>query len=93
MQVFCQVAGNDVDEKLVLGLISNKAIAEGMVEQSLMVGTALAPLIGYDKTSKIVKEAFVTGETIRECVLRKELLSEEQLDELLNFHKMTEPNA
>ena len=68
-------------------------IAEGLVEQSLMVGTILAPVIGYDKTSNIAKEAFTTGETIREIVLRKGLLDEAELDEYLNFSKMTEPHT
>jgi fumarate hydratase class II len=58
-----------------------------------MVGTVLAPVIGYDQAAKIAKEAFETGETIRECVLRAGLLGEEQLDELLDFHAMTEPQA
>ena len=56
-----------------------------------MVGTALAPVIGYDAAAKLAKDAFASGETIRECVLREQLLSEEELDELLNFHAMTEP--
>ncbi len=82
-----------LDEKLVQGLEVNKEIAEGLVEQSLMVGTILAPVIGYDKTSNIAKEAFTTGETIREIVLRKGLLDEAELDEYLNFSKMTEPHT
>jgi fumarate hydratase class II len=81
------------DEKLIQGLEVNQEIAEGLVEQSLMVGTILAPIIGYDQTSAIAKEAFKTGETIREIVLRKGLLDEEELDGYLNFREMTEPHA
>ncbi len=80
-----------LDEKLIQGLEVNKEIAEGLVEQSLMVGTALAPVIGYDKAAKLAKDAFASGETIRECVLREGLLSEEELDEHLDFMAMTEP--
>ena len=86
-------AASILDEKLVQGLEVNKEIAEGLVEQSLMLGTILAPVIGYDQTSKIAKEAFNTGETIREIVLRKGLLDETELDEYLNFHEMTEPQS
>jgi len=82
-----------LDEKLIEGLEVNKEIAEGLVEQSLMVGTALAPIIGYDKAAKLAKDAFASGETIRECVLREGLLSEEELDEHLDFMAMTEPQA
>jgi fumarate hydratase class II len=133
MQVFCQVAGNDVaitmgasggigsifelnlcmpliadrliesitiltgvtttlDEKLVQGLEVNVEIAEGLCEMSLMVCTALVPLLGYDKTSLIAKEANATGETIRECTLRLGLLTEEKLDTLLDYRAMTEIN-
>jgi len=81
-----------MDEKLIQGLSVNKQIAEGLVEQSLMIGTALAPVIGYDAAAKLAKDAFASGETIRECALREKLLSEEELDELLDFHAMTEPH-
>ena len=86
-------AASILDEKLIQGLEINKEIAECLVEQSLMVGTILAPVIGYDQTSKISKEAFTTGETIREIVLRKGLLNEEELEKYLNFGEMTEPSA
>ena len=82
-----------LQEKLIEGLEVNKQIAEGLVEQSLMVGTALAPIIGYDKAAKLAKDAFASGETIRECVLREGLLSEEELDEHLDFMAMTEPQV
>ncbi len=82
-----------LDEKLIQGLEVNKEIAEGLVECSLMVGTALAPVIGYDAAAKLAKDAFASGETIRQCVLREKLLSAEELDELLDFHGMTMPQA
>jgi len=79
--------------EMVLSGEINKEIAEGLVEQSLMVGTILAPVIGYDQTSNIAKEAFRTGETIREIVLRKGLLNADELDSYLNFREMTEPHG
>ena len=57
-----------------------------------MVCTALVPVLGYDKTSLIAQEASATGETIRECTLRLGLLPEEELDELLDYRKMTDPH-
>jgi fumarate hydratase class II len=82
-----------LDKKLIQELEINKEIAEGLIEHSLMLGTALAPVIGYDKAAKLAKDAFASGETIRQCVLREKLLSEEELDSLLDFYAMTEPNA
>ena len=82
-----------MQDKLIDDLEVNKEIAEQLVEQSLMVGTALVPVIGYDTIARIAKEAFKTGETIREIVTREGLLDLEELDELLNFHAMTEPTG
>ena len=79
-----------MQEKLIDGLEVNKEIAESLVERSLMIGTALAPVIGYDTTARIAKDAFNTGETIREIVLREGLLEEDELSELLDFYAMTD---
>ena len=62
-----------------------------MVERGLMLGTALAPAIGYDMAAAIAKEAAASGGTIRETALERTELSEEELDTLLDPVKMTEP--
>jgi fumarate hydratase class II len=62
-----------------------------MVERGLSIGTALAPVIGYDKAAAIVKEAAKTGKTIREMAREKTDLSDEDLDRILDPAKMTEP--
>ena len=62
-----------------------------MVEKGLMLGTGLSPAIGYDKAAEIAKEAAATGSTIRKVAGRTTSLTEEQLDELLDPVKMTEP--
>ena len=62
-----------------------------MVERGLMLGTALAPAIGYDLAAEIAKEAAASGATIREVALEKTDLSAEELDRLLDPEKMTEP--
>jgi fumarate hydratase, class II len=61
-----------------------------LVEQGLMLATALAPEIGYDKAADISKEAYKTGKTIREVARERTDLSEEELDRLLDARKMTE---
>jgi fumarate hydratase, class II len=61
-----------------------------LVEQGLMLATALAPVVGYDKAAEISKEAYKTGKTIREVAREKTDLSEEELDRLLDARKMTE---
>ena len=62
-----------------------------MVERGLMLGTALAPAIGYDAAAAIAKEAAASGGTIREMALERTELSGEELDVLLDPVKMTEP--
>src|SRR5918994_70708 len=60
-----------------------------LVEQGLMLATALAPVVGYDKAAEISKEAYKTGKTIREVARESTDLSEDELDSLLDARKMT----
>ena len=61
-----------------------------LVEQGLMLATALAPVIGYDEAAKLAKEALRSGRTIRELALERGMAAEE-LDRLLDPAAMTEP--
>ncbi|HET9847669.1 MAG TPA: class II fumarate hydratase [Candidatus Dormibacteraeota bacterium] len=62
-----------------------------LVEQGLMLATALAPAIGYDAAAKIAKEALTTGKTIREIARQRTQLPPAELDRLLDPSRMTEP--
>jgi fumarate hydratase class II len=75
--------------RLVEGL---KATDRGpaLVEQGLMLATALAPEIGYDAAAALAKEGFKTGRTVRALALERGL-SPERVDELLDPAAMTEP--
>ena len=55
-----------------------------LVEEGLMLATALAPALGYDKAAAIAKEAATTGETIRQVATRVSGLSEAELNRLLD---------
>ncbi len=70
--------------KLVDGLEADRARAEGFVEQSLAMGTVLAPEIGYDRAAGLVKEAYVTGRTVREVAREKSGLENAHIDRLLD---------
>jgi fumarate hydratase class II len=61
-----------------------------LVEQGLMLATALAPVIGYDEAAKLAKEALKSGRTIRELALERGI-EPGRLDELLDPAAMTEP--
>jgi fumarate hydratase, class II len=61
-----------------------------LVEQGLMLATALAPEIGYDAAAALAKEAFKTGRTIRDLATERGI-APDRLDELLDPAAMTEP--
>jgi fumarate hydratase class II len=71
--------------------ITATSVGPDMVEKGLMLGTALAPAIGYDAAAAIAKEASAKGTTIREMAKLKTELSDAELDELLKPESMTEP--
>jgi fumarate hydratase class II len=62
-----------------------------LVERGLMTCTALAPRIGYDAAAAIAKEAFASGRTVREVARERTDLGEDELTELLDPVRMTEP--
>src|SRR5947209_2577318 len=62
-----------------------------MVEQGLMLATALAPAIGYDTAAKIAKEALASGRTIREIAQERNNLPPDQPNRLLAPARMTPP--
>ena len=68
--------------KCIEGLDADRAKCAGQIEQSLALATYLVPYVGYDRASEISKEAFASGRTIREVVLGKKILSEEQVKEI-----------
>ncbi len=78
-------------DRCVKGIKANKAIAEGFIENSLAMCTALAPKVGYDKAAEIAKEAYATGKTVRQVALDKKVLSAKELETLLDARAMTEP--
>jgi fumarate hydratase, class II len=61
-----------------------------LVEQGLMLATALAPEIGYDAAAALAKDAFKSGRTIREVAAERGI-APDRLDELLDPAAMTEP--
>ena len=75
--------------RLVEGLTATERGPQ-LVEQGLMLATALAPEIGYDAAAALAKEGFKTGRTVRELALERGIPAE-RLDELLDPAAMTEP--
>jgi fumarate hydratase class II len=81
-----------LDEKCVAGIEANREQCERYAELTLSAATALNPFIGYDKAAEIVKQAAATGESLRE-VARAQGVSDEILDEALDYRKMAKPHG
>jgi fumarate hydratase, class II len=82
-------AAENLTNQCVSGIEATERGPE-LVEQGLMLATALAPVIGYDRAAEISKAAYKTGRTIREVAREETDLSEDELDELLDARHMTE---
>lgn len=80
-------------EKAVLGLTANQERAESLVEWSMSMVTSLAPVIGYDAAAKLAKRAVDEGRTVRDLCVSEAILPFDQLEDLLDARKMTEPGV
>jgi len=77
-------------EKCVEGITANEDRAAALLGQNIIIVTALAPLIGYDKAAEIAKKAFATGKGVREIALEMKVLPADELDRALDLRAMTE---
>ena len=73
------------------GLEADRERCQSLVEQSLAMCTALAPVIGYDRAAEIAKAAYASGRTVRAVALEMRILPEEELARLLDPWPQTEP--
>lgn len=78
-------------EHCLKGIKANEEKMKEYVEKSIGIITAINPHVGYETASKLAREAFVTGESIRELCIKHGVLTEEQLDQILNPYEMTHP--
>ena len=79
-------------DKCILGIEATEKGPE-LLMTGLMLATTLAPVIGYEKATKIAKEAHASGQTVLETALDLTDLSETELLEILNPEKMVQPQA
>lgn len=74
------------------GIRVNRENCEKYVNKSVGIVTALNPYIGYAKSSEIAKQSLATGKSVKDIVLEQKLMSEEELNEVLDIYQMTEPD-
>jgi fumarate hydratase class II len=76
----------------IVGIRPNAARIAESVERSLMLVTALAPRIGYDRTAAIAKAAHANGTTLRQEAVRLGHVTAEEFDELVRPDAMAHPS-
>jgi aspartate ammonia-lyase len=75
-------------DKCVSGITANEVVCRAMVYNSIGLVTALNPILGYESSTALAREALETGRGIYELVLEKQLMKKEDLDEVLKPENM-----
>ena len=83
---------NSFTDHCVVGIRANVGRIDELMRNSLMLVTALAPHIGYDKAAQIAKAAHANGTTLREEAIRLGFVSEKEFDRLVQPARMTHPD-
>ncbi len=76
-------------ERCIRGITANREHCRKMVESSVSIVTALNPHLGYEMSCAIAIEAMQQGSKVRNIVLEKQLMSEEELDKVLDIYEIT----
>ena len=76
------------EKKLINHLEANTEKLDENIQKNSILVTALVPVIGYDKSAEVAKEAVSQNKTIKEVLIDKNLISSEEIDELLNIEKL-----
>ncbi len=77
-------------ERCVAGITADAAMCAHWLERSPALVTALAPKIGYAEAAKLAKESLAKGVTVRQLVEQKGLLKGKELEDVLDYRKMTD---
>ena len=76
----------------IKGLKANEKRIKELLDNSLMLVTALAPKIGYDKAALIAKKAHKNGTTLKTEAIRSKLITKSEYEKIVNPKKMTQPS-
>ena len=79
---------NSFIDQCLVGITANKERIAQLLEQSLMLVTALNPYIGYDNAAKIAKKAHKEGTTLRKAAIDSGLVSAQEFDKWVNPNEM-----
>jgi len=79
------------NDNCAVGIEPNLETIDDKLRRSLMLVTALNPLIGYDNAAKVAKHAYKSNTTLREAAIELGLLTGEQFDDAINPEDMVGP--
>ena len=82
---------NTFRENCIDGITANEERCKNLVENSVGIITAIVPHVGYKNSALVADKAIRTGDSVRKIVIEEKLLTNEQLDEILDAFAMTEP--
>ena len=78
-------------DNCVAGITANEERCRYLVENSVTIVTALSPHIGYQRSADIAKKALKEGRSVREIVLEENILTEDEINQILDPAALTEP--
>ena len=78
-------------ESCISGIVANEGRCRRYLDDSLGLVTVLAPYIGYNASAAIAKESVASGRSIREIVMEQNLMTVEELDNIMQPEHLTEP--
>ena len=85
-------SSNSFAKYCIKGLRANKKRIKSLLDNSLMLVTALSPKIGYDNAAKVAKNALKNGTTLKEEALKTGLMNENEFDKIVDPKKMVKPS-
>jgi fumarate hydratase class II len=83
-------ASRNFADKCIDGIKANEERCNSLIEESLAMCTALAPVVGYEAAAKLAKEAYKTGKTVRDIAREQRILPDKRLAQLLDPWRMTQ---
>ncbi|EPF73738.1 class II fumarate hydratase [Acinetobacter rudis] len=86
-------ACNSFNEHCAVGIEPNREKIDYFLHNSLMLVTALNPVIGYENAAKVAKTAYKQGKTLKQVAVELELVTAEQFDSIVQPEKMVYPNS
>lgn len=85
-------AADSFTDRCVIGIEANTDRISALMQESLMLVTALNPHIGYDNAAKIAKKAYKDNSTLKEAGVELGLLTEDEFDQWIDPVSMTKPS-